>query len=274
MANITREICDTYERYAGITSDTAKKIYFYPQWVGTFSCKKEFYIKRSGFKSILIIQTISGKGKISYRNQETILDSKKIILIDCMQPHTYFPVGNENWVFRFLHFSGKRSFEMLNHLYSLNGGYTFPFTPAIEKNLISCLEDCQYGIEREARVSKAIADIFYELIFSLQNRNRMDEVCEYIKTNYSKAITTEELAQHFGFSRSYFSVEFKKQTGTTIHDYILSHRMYQAKILLSDRHCSIQEIAEKVGFGDQGTFIRCFKKTEKMTPLQYRKMYF
>jgi len=274
MANITREICEHYVRYAGVSSDTAKKIYFYTQWAGVFSCKKEFLIKRSGFKSILIIQTVTGKGKLIYKNTETILDSKGIALIDCMQPHTYFPVGDENWTFRFLHFSGKNSFEMLNHLYSLNGGYTFQFTPTIEKNIINCLEDCKYGIDREAQVSKLITDILYELILNLKNQSQMDEVCEYIKANYNKRITTEDLANHFGFSRSYFSVEFKKRIGTTIHDYLLSYRMYQAKILLSDKDYSVMEAAEKVGFNDLGTFIRCFKKTEKMTPLQYKKMYF
>ena len=274
MANITREICEHYERYAGVSSDTAKKIYFYAQWVGAFSCKKEFYIERSGFKSILIIQTVSGQGKLRYKNAETILDSKKIALIDCMQPHIYFPVGDDNWTFRFLHFSGKKSFEMLNHLYSLNGGHVFQFTPAIEKNIINCLEDCKYGIEREAQVSKHITDLIYECIFNLKSQSEMDEVCEYIKANYNKKITTEELAKHFGFSRSYFSIEFKKRIGTTIHDYILSYRIYQAKELLSYKDCSILEASEKVGFSDLGTFIRCFKKTEKMTPLQYKKMYF
>ncbi|MBR4761282.1 MAG: helix-turn-helix transcriptional regulator [Clostridia bacterium] len=274
MGNITKEICEHYEKYTGMSSDIAKKIYLYAQWLGVFSCKKEFFIKRSGLKSVLLIQTISGKGKILYKNTEMILDSKKIVLLDCMQPHTYFPVGDENWTFRFIHFSGKNSFEILKHLYSLNGGYAFPFTPAIEQNILNCLEDCKFGVDREVSISKYLHEILYDLILSFQEQSRMDEVCEYIKKNYSKKISTEVLANHFGFSRSYFSVEFKKRVGTTIHDYILSYRLYQAKALLSDENNSIFKIAESVGFSDVGTFIRAFKKVEKMTPLQYKKMYF
>lgn len=274
MSNIIRESCEHYEKYTGVSSDTAKKIYFYVQWAGVFACKKDFYIQRSGLKSILLLQTISGKGKVFYKNTETVVDSKKIILIDCMQPHTYFPIDGENWTFRFLHFSGKRSLEFLKHLYSLNGGYIFSLTPEVEKNILGCLEDCKYGVERETLISKSITDIMYEWIVNFQDQSQMDEVCEYIKANYSKRLTVEELANHFGFSRSYFSVEFKKRLGTTIHDYILSYRLYQAKILLANKNYSILEIAEKVGFTDTGTFIRSFKKVEKMTPLQYKKTYF
>ena len=79
-------------------------------------------------------------------------------------------------------------------------------------------------------------------------------------------------AKAFGFSRCYFSTLFKKYTGTTLHDYLLCYRLDKAKLMLAQNQYTINEIAEKTGFNDTGTFIRAFKKKEKVTPLQYKKL--
>jgi two-component system response regulator YesN len=101
----------------------------------------------------------------------------------------------------------------------------------------------------------------------------MDEVCQYIRGNHARELTTAFLAEKFRFSRSYFSLQFKKYTGTTLHDYLLVCRLYQAKQLLSEGTLSVSQIGVRVGFQDTGTFIRAFRRKEKCTPLQYRKQF-
>ena len=99
----------------------------------------------------------------------------------------------------------------------------------------------------------------------------MQRVCRYIEENCCNTLSAGAVAKKFGFSRSYFSTEFKKSTGTTLSDYILISRINLAKLLLCENNLSVSEIAERLGFGDTGTFIRAFKRKEKMTPLQFRR---
>ena len=130
--------------------------------------------------------------------------------------------------------------------------------------------------ESEAFVSKKISDILYALILNVrrEEKDKIKDVCDYISENYEKELTTEKIAEVFSFSRCYLSTLFRKSTGTTLYDYLVCYRLNKAKTLLTESAFSVEEIAEKTGFKESGTFIRTFKRKEKITPLQYRKNFF
>lgn len=274
MKNILQESCSYYERYTVSPSDTARALYYYLQWAGHFTCLPDFYIRRQNLKSMLLLQTVSGRGILHYENQQMTLEPDTVVLIDCMLPHTYYPKDGVSWEFRFLHFTGGRSYEMFQHLCTLAGGCVFPVTGQIESCVTRCLQYCREDpIFNEVRISKAISDILYAIALDNQQAEaeRLNEVCRYIKNNFSQKLTTEVLAATFRFSRSYFAMQFKKHTGITLHDYLLVCRMTEAKRLLGESDLSVSQIGEAVGFTDTGTFIRAFRRKEKCTPLQYRK---
>jgi len=274
MKTVLRESCSHYERYSATPSSTAKALYYYVQWTGHFVCNPDFLIRRQGYKSMLLLQTVSGCGTLQYQNQVYTLEPGTVALIDCMQLHTYFPKKDPLWEFRFLHFTGGRSFELYQHLLSMSGTPVLHANAQVETQLRRCMEYCSADpVYHEVKISKAISDILYSLLLELQHTEtgQMNQVCDYIKTHYAQNLTTEVLANTFRFSRSYFSMQFKKHTGTTLHDYLLVCRLDQAKQLLSQSGMSISRIGEAVGFTDTGTFIRAFQRKEKCTPLQYRK---
>ena len=274
MRTVLRESCSHYERYTTIPSAAAKAMYYYLQWAGHFVCNPDFYISREGYQSMLLLQTVAGTGELQYQNQTVTLEEGSFVLIDCMQPHTYYPKNRGAWEFQFLHFTGNFSYEMYQHLCSMAGGFLFRLTPQVKAEVIRCISCCKEdAVANEVRISKAIADILYGTALEIQQSEtgKMGAVCHYIRQNYAQKLTTEELAEHFRFSRSYFSMQFKKHTGTSLHDYVLVCRLYQAKLLLAEGNLPVSQIAEMVGFTDTGTFIRAFQRKEKCTPLQYRK---
>lgn len=270
------ESCKHYERYLNTPSSVAQNLYYYPQWLGCFVCKPDFYIHRHHYQSILLLHTFHGSGKLQYRDREYILGEESIALINCMEPHTYFPTDDNDWSFYFIHFSGMQSTQLFELIYELGEGCVFPSNNIIENDIRKCI---QYIKEKagaaEVLLSKLLSNILHELILNVQQKeqNQISMICDYIADNCTQPLTTEMLARLSGFSRCYFATLFKKYTGTTLHDYLLCYRLDQAKILLLESQLTVNEIAERSGFHDTGTFIRAFKKKERLTPLQFRKSF-
>lgn len=272
-----RESCKIYDRYALVPDSTALKLYNYPQYVGHFVCNPDFYIKRQGFPSILILYTLHGSGKLIYRDKEYTLNPDQFSVIDCRYIHTYFPVSECNWDFKFIHFAGHDCFNMYEHIYSLNKSPVFESSANFQKQIENCIDTAkQYQTSYEIKISKTLSDFLYDCLLQTtqDNKETFSSVCEYIKKHYSKIQNTDSLSKKFGFSRSYFCTEFKKYTGTSIHEYTLSCKIEAAKILLYENVLTIEDIANKIGFNDSGTFIRAFKRKEGCTPSVYRKNLF
>lgn len=59
--------------------------------------------------------------------------------------------------------------------------------------------------------------------------------------------------------------------GITIGNDLTSKRISHAKSMLRFSNDSVENIALDCGFQNAGYFIKVFKKSENMTPLEYRK---
>lgn len=94
---------------------------------------------------------------------------------------------------------------------------------------------------------------------------------DYIKTNYSRAVTLEDIAEYAGISRIYLSQSFKKETGRNISDYLIQYRLKKAKKLLLTSNLKVYTIAEMCGFGSVQYFGQIFKKMTGFSPYQFKE---
>lgn len=97
------------------------------------------------------------------------------------------------------------------------------------------------------------------------------QLISFIKLNYNKNMTLEELASRFNFSTKYLTHLVKKQTGKSFTDYITELRIEMAAALLRKTEMKIKEIASYVGYDDTQYFHRVFKNKIGQTPAQYRQ---
>lgn len=96
---------------------------------------------------------------------------------------------------------------------------------------------------------------------------------QYVQQHYAEPITLDDICDLTGFSASYFSTIFKKETGEGFLKYLTHVRIEQAKVLLRDTNLPVAEICERVGYSDLKHFTATFKKTTSLNPGQYRKLY-
>ena len=96
---------------------------------------------------------------------------------------------------------------------------------------------------------------------------------DWVSNNYMLPLTVREIAEHFHYHPSYISSEMKKYTGLTLIAYIHSVRMNVAKSLLANYDIPVAEVARQSGYTDEKYFIRVFRRTQGITPGEYRKSF-
>ena len=99
----------------------------------------------------------------------------------------------------------------------------------------------------------------------------VEEVKEYIKSNYRDEISLEQIAVKVCVTAYYLSRLFKKETGTNFNIYLTEYRLNAAKRLIRNTKMTIKEIAYETGFNSQAYFCRVFKKYFDITPSEYIK---
>ena len=122
-----------------------------------------------------------------------------------------------------------------------------------------------------------VLDRFTECVYSIgkvtaKNSLIVHNAIEYIKKNYDRNITLEDISQAVYLSPNYFSKLFKDELNLSFVDYLNKVRVEESKKYLADLKLSIIDIALKVGFQDQSYYTRVFKKYEGKSPGQFRKM--
>ena len=96
------------------------------------------------------------------------------------------------------------------------------------------------------------------------------DVANYVRHHLSEPISTERMAESFFLSRPYLSAQFKRETGQTLTDYILTEKTEEAKRLLLYSDKPAAAIGAYLGFSSHGHFIRVFKKYAGLTPNEFR----
>ncbi|MFC6192431.1 AraC family transcriptional regulator N-terminal domain-containing protein [Dyadobacter subterraneus] len=103
-----------------------------------------------------------------------------------------------------------------------------------------------------------------------QHDSPLAYVLHYIRTNIGEKIQVEDLSQKACMSRASFYRAFKREFSISPVEFILKEKIKKAKSLLSDSKATISDVCYQLGFSDLNYFGRQFKKSEGISPSQYR----
>lgn len=101
----------------------------------------------------------------------------------------------------------------------------------------------------------------------------MGEAIRFMKGNYNKPISIEDIADVAGVSTGYLSKLFKRELDMGLNEYLTCIRLEKSQELLSETSMSVKEIALMVGYSDEKYYSRLFKKTIGIKPTDYRKLF-
>lgn len=104
-----------------------------------------------------------------------------------------------------------------------------------------------------------------------RNLQAVQKAADYIKRNYNKKLTIDEIAQAVYLSPCYLSRIFKHTLGCTLMEYKNRVRIEKAKKMLKNPKYTIMQVAEKSGFDDPAYFTRVFKRVEGITPSRFKQ---
>jgi AraC-like DNA-binding protein len=103
-----------------------------------------------------------------------------------------------------------------------------------------------------------------------EHRERVADVCRYIRENPGRIFTMTELADRAGYSTDHFTRVFTKITGQTPREFCIATRLDRAKELLRTSGMTIEQIARALGYGDVFFFSRQFKQRIGLPPTEFR----
>ena len=99
----------------------------------------------------------------------------------------------------------------------------------------------------------------------------INKIVRFVQNHLAEEISLSVLAEEFHFSTQYVSQLFKNEIGVNFLTYLTNIRMEKAKKLLLSTDLPIAEVSEQTGYGDYRVFTKVFKKSEGVTPTQYRR---
>jgi AraC family transcriptional regulator, L-rhamnose operon regulatory protein RhaS len=115
-----------------------------------------------------------------------------------------------------------------------------------------------------------------QIIFPLKTgraQKTVHDIINFIHQNiYNKgALRIENIARHFHKSKDHISLYFKKQTGVTLKDYILTYKLQLIKTRLLYSELTIASLAAELDFTDESHLNKLFKDKLGITASAYRK---
>ncbi len=147
------------------------------------------------------------------------------------------------------------------------------------------LELMSYGEAYPQMIRSISTQIVFQLIRDIhaeQEKNSrtisrdnqyISKAISFMLENYQTSISINDICSLIYLSPCHFKRVFKEETGRSPHQYLMDIRLEKARELLGRKENSIEDVANQCGFVNAGHFAVAFKRSVKLSPSEFRKIY-
>lgn len=116
-----------------------------------------------------------------------------------------------------------------------------------------------------------LSELCVNEVESMTRSSILSHAVVYLRRNYSRSISVEDVSGACHCSPSTISHMFKKELGISIREYIRDLRMADAMRMLKDTDLSINTVSDILGYGNPNYFCNVFTQETGCSPTAFRQ---
>lgn len=272
------------ERFFATPSATARGLFFYVTRVGHYYYDERYNFldscdvaRQESHKNYFLTYMRSGTMYFETAQHFTA-ERGQVALVDCHKPHRFYTTGEAEAMW--IHFDGANAGAFFEQILAFRGGkqaFDPPADGRIEQEMAQIISGLRSASISEVDCSQRIYRILCALLFpqgkggGASDNGVIAQAVQYIGAHLFEPLPVDQVAAAINLSPSHFSRLFRSTTGFSPHEYIMLHRIDEAKALLQSTSLSVKEIAFRVGYRSEVNFITSFTDKTGTSPTQFRK---
>ena len=236
--------------------------------------------RKSFYSSFHII--LDGEGILEFGNKTYNLTKGSVFYLPPYEQFLYLPSEKNPYKFVWIGFDGSEIDLLLKKKGVTNNNPILSIKNT--KKMLTLINDFIDHNSQKNVTEEKMLSLFFSFMNYVQSPSANDKtppaskhvesIKNLIEQNYMHHnFTIRSIASIMHISHSWLCAMFKRETGTSMHEHLISTRINHSAELLIKSDISINEISYACGFNDALYYSAAFKKTYSLSPQNYRKRY-
>ena len=225
---------------------------------------------------------VGGKGQFLIQDQLHPVNANNLVIINPNVTHTEVSLNAQPLEYIVLGIEGielatggnsNGQFNILDHFESVEiSGCLRNILREMEQKNTGYEDVCQAYMEILVIRLMRNTDLTVSTAPQIASGNRQcAAVKRYIDLHFKEALTLEQLAEDAHMNKYYLSHAFKREYGISPINYMITRRIDESKYLLAETDLSMSQIAQLLGFSSLSYFSQVFRRTQSVSPMEYRQ---